>query len=470
MTEDITGFMVVAPSIVAVGETFAIRIKALTEPYIVGPDHPEHSEANRSLRGAEYMDNVPASWPGAVRIESDGHGLRGPQTFSFPGGTRPIARIEGFSFAAPGVKVLIVRDEASAIEARSNPIQVQAGRPELRLFWGDIHCHTIESDGLRTPDQVCRFAREEGMLDIFAIADHGALPNAAIEQAIESHHSDGRFVTLHADELDAAGHVNVYYPDRPGRHVTKREHRAGELVGAARDAGAMLVRHHTAAIYWEVDWDVGYAPDIMRLIEIYSAWGSSECSEADGNPRPIRALGGECEGQHVRDALNRGFRLGFIASSDSHDGRPGDDMMRLQTSPKLLAVDYDKLERQGIMGVWAEALTREAIWDAMRKRCVYATTNVRVILKFSINGRPMGSELASAGTNRLEIEAHSEDAIARVDVIKDGAVLRSFAPEQSMFAAELDDAVQGGTSWYYVRLTRTDGEMAWSSPIWVTGR
>jgi len=90
-----TGFAVVCPSVLAVGERFRLRLKVLTEPYVVGPDHPEHCDANRSRRGVEYMDNVPVWWPGTVRIRAEGDGLEGPADFSFPAGSRPVAAIGG---------------------------------------------------------------------------------------------------------------------------------------------------------------------------------------------------------------------------------------------------------------------------------------------------------------------------------------------------------------------------------------
>jgi hypothetical protein len=101
--DEIIGFLVVAPSVIRVDEPFAIGIKALVRPYVVGEGHPEGSPANQSSRGAVYMDNVPVSWPGSVAIACEGDGWKGPTTFAFPGG-RPIARIEGFRFDAPGIK------------------------------------------------------------------------------------------------------------------------------------------------------------------------------------------------------------------------------------------------------------------------------------------------------------------------------------------------------------------------------
>ena len=79
---------------------------------------------------------------------------------------------------------------------------------------------------------------------------------------------------------------------------------------------------------------------------------------------------------------------------------------------------YD-LVASGYTGVWASENTREAIWDAMDRKEVYATTGPRIIVRFfggwsytrdDLNSRqpafrgyekvdPMGGELSGGGGN-----------------------------------------------------------------------
>ncbi|MEM0952829.1 MAG: DUF3604 domain-containing protein [Pseudomonadota bacterium] len=117
--------------------------------------------------------------------------------------------------------------------------------------------------------------------------------------------------------------------------------------------------------------------------------------------------------EYARSALQQGlmheralgvnpFRFGMIGASDSHTGmstvrednyygkfassepRPGrgqhvvvksptDDRFSLRTWNELAA---------GLAGVWATENTREALFDAMRRREVYATTGSRITLRF----------------------------------------------------------------------------------------
>ena len=46
-----------------------------------------------------------------------------------------------------------------------------------------------------------------------------------------------------------------------------------------------------------------------------------------------------------------------------------------------------------LTGVWAEALTREALFEALWARRCFATNGARVMLDVRVNGMPMGSEV-----------------------------------------------------------------------------
>ncbi|MDK1031686.1 MAG: DUF3604 domain-containing protein, partial [Planctomycetia bacterium] len=165
----------------------------------------------------------------------------------------------------------------------------------------------------------------------------------------------------------------------------------------------------------------------------------------------------------VVDALALGRRFGFIGGGDIHDGRPGDELHNLQPEP----ADYRLLHRQGIMAVRAKELTREAVFDALWNRRVYATTNCRIYLEFDVCGAPMGSEIQAKGRRPIRVYAASEVPISRIEIVRSGADWQSVAPKQTEVLFETEDARADGPAWYYARVTRSDGQMAWSSPVWV---
>ncbi len=477
----ITGVEVVAPSLVEVGEEFSIGVKVLTDPFFAkgqcyGPSPAVDGRFNLSPRGITYMDNVPPEWRGELVLEG-GLGYAGPGTYSFadttgpyPGDKRPIARISGLNYSTGGSKVITARDPATGASGISNPLLVCEEAPEERLYWGDIHSQTFFTDGLRSPEELYHFARDEAFLDIFALADHSEwLTDRQWEYFVgvtNDFNQPHEFVTLVGLEWSShrLGHRNIYYPGEWGPILRSTDPVDGELpaiYAKARAEGGLIIPHHSANVAMGVDWTLGHDPEVERLVEIYSVWGNSERPEADGNTRPIRVIGGEKAGQHVVDALALGRRFGIIGGGDIHDGRPGDELHAFQRDPDI----YPKLYGQGLMGVWARELTRESVFEAMRNRHVYATTNVRLILRFSIDGHRMGSEVEAQDDMEFSIEAVSEVEISHVDLVRNGRDYRVYEPSAKEFQSV--SRVSHPAGCYYVRVTRIDGEMAWSSPIWV---
>jgi hypothetical protein len=145
----------------------------------------------------------------------------------------------------------------------------------------------------------------------------------------------------------------------------------------------------------------------------------------------------------------RRFRYGFVASSDIHSSRPGTGYKQLDpgamtdrpgigvprfivdlirsgsmedprrpeppapdTSPGVRGADLRTgafLYPGGLAAVHARDRSREAIWEALQVREVYATSGPRILLWFDLlnaPGRaPMGSEHVLSGDPRFEVRA-----------------------------------------------------------------
>ena len=478
----VSDFMVVAPSTVVVGEEFSIGVKALAEPYYVGTacyrGIPNlRSPFNFSPRGISYMDNVPPEWDGEIVFDLPS-GIRGPKRFSFEGfhgpyknDKRPIARIGGFYADEPGVTFLTVRDARTDKAKKSNPILARAEASGPRLYWGDLHSQTYFSDGLRCPEELYAFARDEAFLDIFALSDHTEHITDRMWDYFVAVTNDcnepGRYVTFVGLEWTSRefGHRNVYYPGESGpilRSNDPAQRTLEQIYRVAREHGALVIPHHSANVTMGVDWTLGHDPEVERLVEIHSVWGTSEMPASQGNPRPIRTMGGEKDGQHVVDALRMGRLYGFVGGGDIHDGRPGDELHSLQDKPE----QYRLLSRQGIMGVWAEDLTRESVFEALWNRRVYAVSNIRVLLDFTSEGAPMGSVRPADAPRAFCVFAASESPITSVVVMKNGNEFLRERPNRATVTHEFSDQTDHEPASYYVRIEREDGETAWSSPIW----
>jgi hypothetical protein len=110
-------------------------------------------------------------------------------------------------------------------------------------------------------------------------------------------------------------------------------------------------------------------------------------------------------GSFVRSALGRGlaeqarigvnpFRFGLIGSTDSHTGfssvreddflgKMGEDLFpaeRANVNPDIVFPAWD-MSASGLAGVWADSNTRRGIFDAFRRREVFATTGPRISLR-----------------------------------------------------------------------------------------
>src|SRR5262249_49027828 len=86
-----------------------------------------------------------------------------------------------------------------------------------------------------------------------------------------------------------------------------------------------------------------------------------------------------------------GARVGVIGSSDNHEQMPG-----VNDDVDLDGSSYHGNEPGGYAVVLARGRDRDSVFDALRQRASYATSGVRAWLDFTVDGAPMGAELARA--------------------------------------------------------------------------
>lgn len=487
-----TGMLLVIPSRLAVGEPFALKVKLRGEVREV-PCANAFCTVKPKLRGPfnlnverriQFMDDCLPEWAGRLDVQSaDLDGRRtiafdGTSQGVFPGDRRPIRTFDGFRFTRPGFHFVRLTDPASGLEAWSNVAMVTADPPRERIWWGDPHWQTFFSDGIRCPEELYAFARDEAFLDFGAVSDHmEAVTDRQWDyfQAVTNdYNAPGRFATLHGQEWThhlaeggAPGHRNVYFRGAGGPvlRCTDGDCNTLEKLWRTLDAlprgQAIAVPHHSANRIMGVDWDRGWNAEYEKAVEIYSVWGSSEKPGEAGNPRPIRSCEGEVAGRHVIDALKRGYRFGFVGGGDIHDGRPGDD---LHTCQKNVAGYADNLYPQGFTAALASELSREAVFDAMAGRRTYATTRRRIYLDVAAG---------SAGRAlQIQVRAASEDGLQEVVLVRSAEDAERCEPgdDPRIVAADFTLERPGPDEFCYVRVLTRTGDMAWSSPVWGTGR
>jgi len=102
-------------------------------------------------------------------------------------------------------------------------------------------------------------------------------------------------------------------------------------------------------------------------------------------------------------------------------------------------------------------------------RSLLATDNL--VVMFGAGDRMMGDEFKAAAPPEMQIKVLGTAPIALIEVIKDNAVVYSHRPTATDKLADLtwkDSAAPTGTSFYYIRVQQTDGQLAWSSPMWIS--
>ncbi|MEM1181615.1 MAG: DUF3604 domain-containing protein [Acidobacteriota bacterium] len=375
----------------------------------------------------------------------------------------------------PGVLRLAVEGPAG-LTALSNPLQVsERGRS---IYWGDLQNHSNFSDGTALPEELYDYARDIAALDIMSVTDHDhwglrfldRRPDLwrHIQDVTERSHEPGRFVTIRGFEWThwVYGHRHVLlFDDRPFdilSSVDDAYDHPTELWSALADRRALTIAHHSAGGPVSTDWSIAPPGDLEPVTEVVSVHGSSEAADS---PKLIYR---PVAGNFVRDAaLGRGYRLGFIGSSDGHDGHPGLGHLASGTG--------------GLAAILADELSRDGVYDALRARRTYATSGVRIVLRTLFGGYQMGTEVPVEGgapvrtdavdvsalpPDQLFIQALAPSALERLDVIRGADVVGSLDCRgllECSTATPVGDLRAG--EFLYVRAVQRDGHFAVSSPF-----
>jgi len=299
----------------------------------------------------------------------------------------------------------------------------------LRPFFGDLHNHCDISYGRGSLDEAWANARMQ--LDFASVTGHAHWPDMPPRQGrlaylVDYHrrgferlasvweevqektaavHEDGRFVSFLSFEWHSMRHGDycIYYDGPRGEIVRAPDigaMRAALDAVRARGGRAMMIPHHLCyvpgyrGVRW-ADFDARYSP----VVEIVSMHG---CAEHDDAPRPyLHSMGPRDARSSMRAGLAAGHRFGVVGSTDHHSAFPG---------------SHD----HGRLGVWAEALTRDAVWRALEARRTWALTGDRIEPAFSLNGAPMGAELPATPERRLELDVRAGGPLDYVEVVKNG--------------------------------------------------
>lgn len=330
-------------------------------------------------------------------------------------------------------------------------------RRGLATYFGDIQQHSAHSDGVGSADEAYLRARHRYHDDFVALTDHESFLGKRtgpgeweyLQQVADAHDEPGEFATLLAYEwtgkmYPGPGHKCVYLPKRGMKIVSRDDRPEGrDAVQALKEMGAIASPHH---IGWTGCDEEGHDPVGQPVWEICSCHG---CYEHADHPLGMR---GEHKHQLADVMLKKGHRFGFTASSDSHG-------LLWHHGEARKRDPY----RTGLTAVQCAELTRDAIFEALRTRRCYGTSGAKIFLDVAVDGNPMGSEIHADGAVKVWASAVGAEAIARIDIVTEEDVVATFPGSGDELTIET--SVTG--RYVYVRVVQEDGEMAWSSPVFI---
>jgi hypothetical protein len=418
-------------------------------------------EAYHGLNGifTDRYRNVPSPGPidGNIHLR-----LCGKTTHELGSTEGHFDRWYRFSLPLPSLPPGVYRAQAydpktGAVHAESNPMEILASddqRPPI--YWGQIHCHSEQSDGTGRFEDIYHNSRDEGCLDFAAGSDHAEYFSDNewlwMQDLSNRLNEEGRFVTLNGYERAGdQGHWNFYtWADRlelfrgmnmdPNKNTLQL---ACERLSHRTDVVAGPHVHHGR-------FSSEYKSSVQCFHELYSMWGNYE--------------------KLTYDILNSGAVIGVTGGGDNHEARGGfscEDPEGQGITPHTFAPGLKW--KTGLTAALMPRLGRKELVRALRERQTYATTGPRILVDFSVSGVPMGGE-CQVGRNAPTIVAvvHGVSKVARVEIIRDGQTVQSIEGDGRDTTVQwLDSAVTPGRHWYLLKVIQMDQEMAWTSPIWV---
>ena len=450
-------------------ENPAIEVVA-AEPYRLNVIMPSNALVGRPtwciVRAEDRYGNPASRYRGTVRWQSTDPSAELPEPYSFTEADRGAHRFENITWNTAGDHTLRVAD--GQFQATGNPVRAARRSPERLLLWGDLHGHTLYSDGRGTVEEYYDFARRVAGLDFCSVTDHAfeVLDDmwSHSKTVTNNAYEPGHFVTFQGFEwsgkTNVGGDHNVYFleDDPPiyrstsyyDRHNFQMYHGATAKEPHVTDVFARLAERlkdkdvftipHYGGRRGNPEWHDGR---VQRMIEIFSEHRRSE--------------------DWVTTFLKKGYRMGIMASTDGHFGNPGYGYLKP-------TYQWDTQEiGMAAVAVYAAERTRESIFRALYDRHVYATSGDRILLDVQADGHPMGSEFQAASAPTLSIEVVGTAPVSRIEIKKDSEIVHVAEPGTVSTRLEWRDPDfdSGQTAYYYVRVIQTDNEEAISSPVWV---
>ena len=362
------------------------------------------------------------------------------------------------------------------------------GEAQFAAYFGQLHSHTAQySDGAGTLKEALDYVAgipESDSVDFVAFTDHSnyfdssSAPNpaealydtskmttesankwAAYNNAIDDFNaSSPDRIALAGYEMTwsgGPGHINTF--NTPGI-VSRNNKTLNDKTGDAGlqayyklliDAGTNNVQsinqlNHPGTTFGNFSDFAYYTPMLDSYVQLVEV-GNGEGQVGAGGYYPSYE-------QYIM-ALDKGWHVAPTNNQDNHKGSWGN------------ANDARNV-------IYADSLTEEGLFDAIRERRLYATEDKNLEISYTLDGHMMGSQLGTdaVGENvNIEVTVYDpdhSDAISKVEVVVNSGRV-AYTWDSIPASGELSATIPADYSYYFIRVTQADGNLAVTAPVWV---
>ncbi len=349
----------------------------------------------------------------------------------------------------------------------------------LNYYFGNLHSHSSYSDGnkdsatslLTKPIQNFNYAKNSQHIDFYGISEHNHL-NAGLTSPTHYHQGardakaatvPGTFIALYGMEygvISNGGHVIVYgYDslllgwDNNDYDVFNSEYNYTTLwktINKKPSAFACLA-HPANTDYDSLFYKPYNASFDSAIVGIpYKSGPAFSTNTTYSDPATSNYM------TRYTDALKRGYHVGIGLDHDTHNSVFG-----RQTAGRLV--------------IMAPALTEIDLFDAMKSMHFYGSDDWNAKVNFTLNGQVMGSVITHSGTATLSVTVTDPDGenVSAMSLYYGvpgsgiaATVLTSNSSSNSL--TYMHALANATTYYYYLKITQSDGNVIYTSPIWYT--
>ena len=341
---------------------------------------------------------------------------------------------------------------------------------KYNIYFGQLHSHTNYSDGSGSVEEAFQHASQVDNLDFLAVTDHSnsfdEADNSVISQNMDTQptnewtnghelakkYSTDDFTALMGYEMtwsNGLGHMNTFntpgYQSRTQSAYKTYSTALQNYYAALRTVpDSISMFNHPGTTFGDFS-DFAYWTEandaLITMIEVGNGEGA------------IGSSGHFPSYEYYTRALDKGWHVSPTNNQDNHKGMWGN----ANTARSVVLADKN---------------TDTQIYDAMRNNRMYATEDNNLSIYYTLDGYIMGTKLEREDvTDQVNLvvelkDADEKDAIGKVEVIVNGGL--SVASKSVTTSAEtVTFDVPTNYSYYYIKVTQADGDIAVTSPVWV---